>query len=419
MNRNLWIISKSKILMNIVIVLLFAISCVNLPYLPGYANFKYLSMVIIALCLLKRVPLFVSRDFVRLNILMIFFCVITIVSAIVNSMNNYSRNIVLASIVFSVILIETLTTMEWLATTAKITDAVHILFVLTIITVIFTDIFAIFFPNIFGKEGIAVRYLVGTKFNVVYLHLQMVVLHLVKNWYNYRQSFFSRIGLLVCIVLSILMSMYIGCNTGLIGSILLLVILIIGCKRYRLLSSPAILITVLLVSCSFAVFYEVVLNNGMVQTFITNKLGRTLTLTGRTNIYEVLPVIIMRHPLLGYGYGSAYEVSMLSFGYANAQNGLAQWIINVGFIGTFLILCWIYSGIKVWNKRASSRRRFFPIVAFIYVYSVLASVEITIDYNFFFWIAFLVGVAFEKGKKNHLEMANGVGYEDKREFISK
>ena len=85
-------------------------------------------------------------------------------------------------------------------------------------------------------------------------------------------------------------------------------------------------------SSLFVVLYEVVLLNPYVQTLITTVLKRSLTLTGKNNIYMQIFLNVLKKSLVygGYGYGSSYEVCVKYLYYADTQNGILEWILQTG-----------------------------------------------------------------------------------------
>ena len=97
----------------------------------------------------------------------------------------------------------------------------------------------------------------------------------------------------------------------------------------------------------------------------------------------------------GFGYGAAYKTSMLLFKYADTQNALLEWILQLGIYAvTVLVSLYvtIFSGIKKMDNNA----QIIPLVAIIYVLVFLGSVEITMDMNFIFCIFLLYAYIHNK-----------------------
>ena len=86
---------------------------------------------------------------------------------------------------------------------------------------------------------------------------------------------------------------------------------------------------------------------------------------------------------------------MLLFKYADTQNALLEWILQLGIYAvTVLVSLYvtIFSGIKKMDNNA----QIIPLVAIIYVLVFLGSVEITMDMNFIFCIFLLYAYIHNK-----------------------
>ena len=133
----------------------------------------------------------------------------------------------------------------------------------------------------------------------------------------------------------------------------------------------------------------------IVQDFIVNTLGRSLTLTGRTRIYNKLPELLYKRLWTGYGFGSSYEICMQYGSFPNTQNGIAEWVLQVGLPATVILVVLIYVVIHMLHKSEMSGKAGIPGIFVLYVLAFLASVEVTINLAYFFWLAVLVGIALE------------------------
>jgi O-antigen ligase len=80
---------------------------------------------------------------------------------------------------------------------------------------------------------------------------------------------------------------------------------------------------------------------------IARLFGRDLTLTGRTEVWEVVTRSILKRPLLGYGfYGfwqgmtgeSAHAILATHWGFGYAHNGMLEILLQLGFVGLILFL---------------------------------------------------------------------------------
>jgi O-antigen ligase len=76
-------------------------------------------------------------------------------------------------------------------------------------------------------------------------------------------------------------------------------------------------------------------------------LGKDLTLTGRTGVWNVVTTLIAERPLLGYGYRAMWAVNdaytiraerLVGWGVQNSHNAFLELTLQLGFFGTGVIL---------------------------------------------------------------------------------
>lgn len=151
--------------------------------------------------------------------------------------------------------------------------------------------------------------------------------------------------------------------------------------------------------------YEFILSNVYVQDFVINVLHRSLTLTGRTDIYPLLLSVMRKRIWFGYGYGTTYDISVRYFGYADTQNALSEWIIQIGVIGVAFIFLLLFNIFKKAKKENLSSRWNYSLILYIYVLTILGTVEISFGRLMFGVLALLYASTFtdtsdmEKAKK--------------------
>src|SRR5258706_4516085 len=80
---------------------------------------------------------------------------------------------------------------------------------------------------------------------------------------------------------------------------------------------------------------------------IARLFGRDLTLTGRTEVWEVVTRSILKRPLLGYGFysfwqgmtgESAHAILATHWGFGYAHNGMLEILLQLGFVGLIVFL---------------------------------------------------------------------------------
>ena len=229
-------------------------------------------------------------------------------------------------------------------------------------------------------------YLLGNKFQVAYMHYWGLLLYILKNSYDKKlkiRKMYYGIGF--CAIISIIVQ----CTTALIGSIILFYFLSRWNKTHKWIYNPLFALLFLLICSSFFFIFSNILDNSFVQYILVDILNEDPTLTGRMGIYQSLIGFLSLGSIWGYGLGDSHFILAYLFGVANAQNGILDVWIEQGLIGTFLFLCILFILIKHIEKNFYKLFT-YPILAFIYTYIYLSSVEITLGINFMLLLAFLL-----------------------------
>jgi exopolysaccharide production protein ExoQ len=146
----------------------------------------------------------------------------------------------------------------------------------------------------------------------------------------------------------------------------------------RLRSLEAHLLTVGLILVAIAI---VVLGLSYLEPLM-GFIGKDSTLTGRTGIYSAVLESILKHPILGYGFGAfwhgvnpesliiALRIQWLTIGYA--ENGLLELWLELGTVGLCLVL--LYFGRAIGQSARLIRSRYYsPRVGW---FSALIFVEV-------------------------------------------
>jgi O-antigen ligase len=168
----------------------------------------------------------------------------------------------------------------------------------------------------------------------------------------------------VCVVCK-----YIDCNTSVLGTAVFFLVAyapdrvreVLGRKRFAL---------IVIVICAMFVFFDSFAQIPPVKYFITEVLGRDVTLTGRAQIFKILPKIIRGSPWLGYG--SSSEIMHRYTGAYNAQNGFFDLVVQNGIPSAVLYVVLIVALIR----KGESRDAAFVLGA-TYGYFVMSTVEMT------------------------------------------
>lgn len=85
------------------------------------------------------------------------------------------------------------------------------------------------------------------------------------------------------------------------------------------------------------------LGGSNVATF-SSTFGRTETLTGRTETWAALVPVVMRHPLLGSGFGSFWTTTRRDFyQMSHGHNGYLDILLELGGVGLAIYIGWLLS----------------------------------------------------------------------------
>lgn len=228
-----------------------------------------------------------------------------------------------------------------------------------------------------SSKGTEMTYIFGNKFSTCYFFVMALALF----WFCYYQKitryFRYKFFLILWGLFTLGFSLYVYCYTAAIGSCLLTLGLLLPQRLEKMIINRKLVIVSILIAGFFPFFVQIILNNSWVQYFVTNILGKTVGLTGRTYIYSLLPDIISAKPFWGYGYNSFIVTTVA--GYGNAQNGLMENLINYGFIGTLLLIITVSNSFKLKDNSI----KYYGFVLMIYMLILCSTVEITFNYYFY------------------------------------
>ena len=294
--------------------------------------------------------------------------------------------------------IEMLLLMMWIAETGRGDFTIRFLFWYMLILVAATDFLLLTKLMVF-HNGSHETYLIGNKFTVSYMHMDLLALWFVKN--NGRFHFWQKSKALAILMAGIILvvSIYIDCMTGLLGCVVLICLfatLNTSFERNLLrLNSPGPMALVLAASVIFPFVANSIISIPFIETFLTDVLDRNTTLTGRTDIFEMFVRKMEGRWLWGYGFGNSNAIAMTIFGYANAQNAILNWVMQSGFLVTGALI-----GVIVIVFRQLSQgddpMPIMPLVALLYVYMIMGAVETTFNMAFLLWVGVLFMCINEK-----------------------
>lgn len=363
-------------------------------------------MYVGGLCLLTQIRTF-SRVFMRKNyffmmLSLALLSLLLMVTVFLNQDTTIGDSPMTQTVRLILYLLELFLVMILLAETGRGAAALNFLFWYVLVLVVANDVL-MFTRMLTFKSGKYEIYLVGTKFAVSYRHMNLLVLWAICSKRSFLAHRFSKVIILLSTAYIVLTAIRVDCMTGILGGIGLMVLLGVmdSSKRNRLLrfTSPVVLLLVLIASVVFVFIAEAIMEIPAVEYVVEEVLGRDTTITGRTNIYEMYIANMEGGWLAGFGYGNGNDAAVTLFGYENVQNGLLQWVLQVGIPATaalVIVLLQVFKQIKRNNPK--NMGKILPLVAMIYMYIILGTIETTFDMAFLLWFALVFMLVNEKKK---------------------
>lgn len=299
-------------------------------------------------------------------------------------------------------LVELFFLMVWAAETGRSKFLLDFLFYGILLMTAVSD-FLMFSRLVVFWDGRFETYLVGTKFSVSYFHMNLLTLWFLRNRDRLTSDRKAKRVIILGVPYLAFVSIYVDCMTGVLGCVVLLVLfLLLNTQVQRKLmrfNSPVLLTLCLLASVVFPFVAEAVVSIPAVTYFLEEVMARDTTLTGRMNIFSAFGRKMEDHWLWGYGYGNGNVVSESLFGYANAQNALLQWILQIGIPATgLLVLLMVMIFHQLYQSR--NQKRSMAFVALIYVYIIMGTIETTFNMSFLLWFALIFMLVNEKQEPN-------------------
>lgn len=218
-------------------------------------------------------------------------------------------------------------------------------------------------------------YLVGTKFSSSYINFLFIVLIFFK--YHYYEKKINYVGLALLAIFSIFIIIKLDCSSALVALFLLGIFLLFRFQLQNFFPNRIIYLLCFAAIFLFIYFYNIVLNNAYVEHIIVDILGESLTMTGRTHVYKILPEMISGKWLTGFGSGRTGLILSYYTGCSNAQNGVWQIICENGLIGFIL---YALTCLKLCSNTCKEKVSVsYYLNIYVVIMFVLGFVEITFD----------------------------------------
>lgn len=331
---------------------------------------KIIMLAVVLLFIVSHIP------YKKLFNLSMFMVISIILSGVLSYKRGYiTLDRLMDGILYAICIYCIYTLIQYCYQIQYIDGIINILYRMTLIYCFISFISILFVgTSIYGTE---LTYFFGNKFEIAYLYIMLAGLYFIK--YKDKIDEFFRYKIIYCLlcITVFLICTWINCSTATVSSLFLLVAIFIPKYVRNIMMCSKVVITCVLVAgfCIFAM--ELLLSNTYIQYLITELLDKSLSLTGRVHIYDYLLNIINESKWFGYGYNN--DIIIANLGYGNAQNGLMEFIVNYGIIGTLIFLFIISKSCNSFDKC----QKFYGAYVIIYVMIICSIVEISYNYSFF------------------------------------
>lgn len=387
--RNSFTVSKSSL----IAIMLFLAQFVTLPYFTWYNTAKYTTIVIAGVYVCTRYKKIAKRKYALINMLSVIFCGMLLWTSFQNRNLITNRNPFLAAIAFSALFLDFLLFMEIMIENNEVNHVLLIFYRMTIIVLFINDILIFVYPNLYLSFG--ENYFIGTKFEVIYLHFLSICLYMIKN----KDNNFKNATALGMLIWTFFIGLQIKCSTGLVGTAFLLILMIVINKKEEVFLNPLFYAGVQAICFGFVFFCEIVLSNPTVENFIVNILGKNATMSGRANIYMKVPILLTSNHAwtTGFGYATSYELGRKLGGFPDTQNGILEWIWYAG-VPTTIIMIVLFMVVLYVSRKSIEKDRgeMRAMLIFLYLLTILGTVEITITHLYFAVIVCIMGIGVSR-----------------------
>lgn len=320
----------------------------------------------------------VNYIYLRNNQFIVCVLAVFAICSIFSSYTNRSGGMLHVGI-FNLIFILTLfASMKYISNVGTTEICIDTVFILLFIYCALNDLCMFALPEKFMGND---YYILNNKFYIAYLHIVLLAFYGCKKKIN-------RVFYLVMWIESIIVCSNMESSTGITGLMVMFILSHIPYGWYKKLKNPVVALASILGCSVILLIKDSILTLAPVQFMVTTLLNESLDLNSRTYIYAVLWKVLQLKPWFGFGAENNFNICqkflLISRGQPapDAQNGLADWLVSYGRIGTILLIVLVI----LCFKKAKHNSNYMLMVG-LYVFFVLSSVEIDYDIIFFFLLA--------------------------------
>lgn len=350
---------------------------INYLYYQDYRQIKILSLSLAILLLLTKIKILVLKQWRIINLFVVLLALTIVYSSYTNRYFKSSDTVTSDLLAFGLIALFWL--IEYSIQNKTTPILLKTIFMCSFIYCFITDILWIMYPSVYGEAN---SFLVGNKFDVSYLHFWMAISYLL---YLKIKNLSKRKLYIALYVWAICVAIISECTTAVVGCVVFILLFCFRRQVEHVIRRALSVVIALIFFDSILIVNSAILSAPPINFFIVSVLGEDVGLTGRVGIYQKALATILGSPIWGYGYENNYTVSVNYIGAANIQNGILDCVMSYGIIGTLILLLIIIMLIRQ-NRESIS----YTIIAVLYVYIVISSVEIAFNGWFFACVAFLL-----------------------------
>ena len=343
----------------------------------------------------------------KVNVAVLLYCLLLLVTSILSKSidisylhssgidggEDYKSTSYSVGILYAINFLMLFTYVNYFTKIGKIHILFDTFFKISLFYVVITDLIFIVVGNIFF-EG----YLIGNKFNVSYLHIFCAIFFCMKGLYS--RGSYNKLTFYFLLMFALVISIVVQCTTALLGCIIVFCMFFYKSYFKRKIYNVWVFIVILAFCSSFFFLFSFALENPIIQYVIVDVLGKDPTLSYRTVIYSGIGESLTLRPLWGFGVENAHSILRFSLGFANAQNGILNLLLEQGIFGVVSFLFLLITILKYNNnKNTYNRKLSYPLLVYILMYIIISSVEITFNSSF---IALLLLLPAYNTKNKHL-----------------
>jgi len=375
-----------KIRINSLITLLVCVLLINSPYLSQTVN----NAIVLATECILLYWFFGTKNHIRtlkLNWPIIIFAITTIFCTCLNfGIATRTLNALVTGMKYVVIFIVVEKLVEKSTFQNVINTFFKILFSFSIIADL--SIWLTLGKGI-GGQKVLNYYIIGNKFQVAYLHMILLALFLIQDFFVPKDKLRKRVYWFY-LIYTIFLCFFIECSTGLFGCLTMGAIAFFIKKKgviCKYLAKPSVFLIIFIGATFLLVGTNVLLESPFFSNLFLKLSHTNRLLSGRVEMYEIAMTAIKNNPIWGYGINCTIVEDILSWG--NPQNGLLKMLLDYGILGTAVFFDVIIKVFRNANINVANHFNTYALMSFLYGMAICSMVEINISGYFFLGLAFL------------------------------